>query len=30
MTREEAMTIADTVAVMNNGVIRQMGAPTRL
>ena len=28
--QEEAMTMADTVAVMNNGVIEQMGAPTEL
>lgn len=28
--QEEAMTMADTVAVMNNGVIEQMGAPTAL
>jgi len=28
--QEEAMTMADTVAVMNHGVIEQMGAPTEL
>lgn len=28
--QEEAMTMADTVAVMNNGVIEQLGAPTEL
>lgn len=28
--QEEAMTMADTVAVMNNGVIEQMGAPYQL
>ncbi len=28
--QEEAMTMADTVAVMNNGIIEQMGAPTQL
>jgi len=28
--QEEAMTMADTVAVMNAGVIEQMGAPTEL
>jgi spermidine/putrescine transport system ATP-binding protein len=28
--QEEAMTMADTVAVMNRGVIEQMGAPTEL
>ena len=28
--QEEAMTMAHTVAVMNNGVIEQMGAPTQL
>ena len=28
--QEEAMTMADTVAVMNNGLIEQMGAPTEL
>ncbi len=28
--QEEAMTMADTVAVMNNGIIEQMGAPTDL
>jgi spermidine/putrescine transport system ATP-binding protein len=28
--QEEAMTMADTVAVMNKGVIEQMGAPTEL
>lgn len=28
--QEEAMTMADTVAVMNHGVIEQMGAPTQL
>jgi len=28
--QEEAMTMADTVAVMNGGVIEQMGAPTEL
>jgi spermidine/putrescine transport system ATP-binding protein len=28
--QEEAMTMADTVAVMNNGVIEQMGAPVDL
>jgi spermidine/putrescine transport system ATP-binding protein len=28
--QEEAMTMADTVAVMNNGVIEQMGSPTAL
>ena len=28
--QEEAMTMADTVAVMNNGVIEQMGPPTEL
>ncbi|GAA4368310.1 ABC transporter ATP-binding protein [Agromyces bauzanensis] len=28
--QEEAMTMADTVAVMNNGVIEQMGAPEEL
>lgn len=28
--QEEAMTMADTVAVMNNGIIEQMGPPTQL
>ncbi len=28
--QEEAMTMADTVAVMNKGIIEQMGAPTEL
>jgi spermidine/putrescine transport system ATP-binding protein len=28
--QEEAMTMADTVAVMNNGIIEQMGPPTEL
>jgi spermidine/putrescine transport system ATP-binding protein len=28
--QEEAMTMADTIAVMNNGVIEQMGAPGEL
>ncbi len=28
--QEEAMTMADTIAVMNNGVIEQMGAPADL
>lgn len=28
--QEEAMTMADTIAVMNNGVIEQMGAPLEL
>ncbi|AWB92782.1 ABC transporter ATP-binding protein [Aeromicrobium chenweiae] len=28
--QEEAMTMADTIAVMNQGVIEQMGAPTEL
>ncbi|MBA2574111.1 MAG: ABC transporter ATP-binding protein [Nocardioidaceae bacterium] len=28
--QEEAMTMADTIAVMNSGVIEQMGAPTEL
>ena len=28
--QEEAMTMADTVAVMNAGIIEQMGAPTEL
>ena len=28
--QEEAMTMADTIAVMNNGVIEQLGAPTDL
>jgi len=28
--QEEAMTMADTVAVMNNGVIEQLGPPTEL
>ena len=28
--QEEAMTMADTVAVMNKGVIEQMGAPEEL
>ncbi|MDQ1249819.1 MAG: spermidine/putrescine transport system ATP-binding protein [Actinomycetota bacterium] len=28
--QEEAMTMADTVAVMNNGLIEQMGPPTEL
>ena len=28
--QEEAMTMADTIAVMNHGVIEQMGAPTEL
>jgi len=28
--QEEAMTMADTIAVMNKGVIEQMGAPTEL
>ncbi|MBA2444677.1 MAG: ABC transporter ATP-binding protein [Nocardioidaceae bacterium] len=28
--QEEAMTMADTIAVMNHGVIEQMGAPTQL
>ncbi len=28
--QEEAMTMADTVAVMNNGVIEQLGPPTQL
>ena len=28
--QEEAMTMADTIAVMNGGVIEQMGAPTEL
>ena len=28
--QEEAMTMADTVAVMNDGVIEQMGAPAEL
>jgi spermidine/putrescine transport system ATP-binding protein len=28
--QEEAMTMADTIAVMNNGVIEQMGGPTDL
>ena len=28
--QEEAMTMADTIAVMNRGVIEQMGAPSEL
>lgn len=28
--QEEAMTMADTIAVMNNGVIEQLGSPTEL
>jgi spermidine/putrescine transport system ATP-binding protein len=28
--QEEAMTMADTIAVMNNGLIEQMGGPTEL